>query len=188
MLKQPLKYRFMRIYGVLTTLVIALSLVVSLPAYGQDYFLDIPGIPGDVNVVGYEGQVCIKSFSWDVPAEVDFIGGYLRSNSLALVEFQFGKLIDLASPLLFGAVTGGQRHPLLTFSIVLRTDNGVRKLAVYELRDAFFSGYQPGGSRNFRPEEVISLKAEQVKITYYNVETNEELSSYEYNFRTAMGG
>jgi hypothetical protein len=69
----------MRIYGVLTTLVVALSLVASLPAYGQDYFLDIPGgpgfsvpIPGDANIVGYEGQICIKSFSWNVQADVDF--------------------------------------------------------------------------------------------------------------------
>jgi type VI protein secretion system component Hcp len=180
---------FMRIYGVLVILIVAFSLVFSLPAYGQDYFLDIPGISGDANTADYEEQICIKSFSWDVQAEVDLSqpGG---NSPPALVEFQFGKSMDPTSPLLFGAVTRGQSYPEITFSIVFVTDYGTRKAAVYELRNIVISGYQPGGSSGFRAEEVISLKAGQVKITYYNLETNanEEVSSYEYNFRTNIGG
>lgn len=190
----------MRIYGVLTTLVVVFSLAVSLPAYGQGYYLDIPGgsngprpIPGDVTIDGYVDQICVKSFSWDVQTLVSASGGGggpLVSGARIAEEFQFGKSMDIASPLLFGAVTGGQTYPLVTLNVVLITGDGVKKVATYELRGVIFSGLQPGGRNGFGAEEVISLRAEQVKISYFDLGSNgnEVLTTYEYNFRTNVGG
>jgi len=176
----------------LITTTVVFTLLFSLPVCGQDYYLDIRDIPGEVTVPEYKDQICITSFSWEVTREVPATGGGAASAASPL-EFKFGKSFDRASPLLFGGVADGRVIPEVIFTVVRANPEGPElfELMIYRLRNVRITGFQPGGMVESLPKEVISLQAEQVKISHFlqnpNGSTGDE-TTFEWNFSDNTGG
>lgn len=176
----------------ITTIVVFIFLF-SLSVCGQEYYLDIRNIPGEVTVPAYEDQICITSFSWGVRHEASStVGGGGGASAANAAEFKFGKSLDRASPLLFGAVANGERFPELTFTIARTGEMGTFVEAIYVLTNVTFTGFQPGGEVDSgQTKEVISLVAEEVKISHFRQDPDGspgDETIFTWDFATNTGG
>lgn len=151
----------------------------------QEYFLEIPNIDGEATTAGYEDQICISSFSWDVTSTITTGGG--GSGRGVAGPFRMGKNFDLASPLLYLSVPQGRFFPDMTLTIVTMDGNGQRRvLGEYSFTDVRITSYEPGGNTTALPTEVITITFGELEIKYFDSRGSE--TSATWNFTENVGG
>lgn len=174
-----------------------LFLLLSLPAltFSQgafEYYLDVPGIPGDANQSGYQNQICVTSFSYEVRSfeDPDVImmpgGAAVRAKQSFL---RISKALDRATPELFLAVVSGTTYNSVVLS-VLSPDlvTGTSALLTrYTLEDAVFAAVEQGGDTGSAPGEVVSLVSAKITVTHYSP-SGQVTSERFHNFRTNTSG
>jgi type VI secretion system Hcp family effector len=166
---------------------LALLLVTSAATSAQSvaYFLDIPDIPGNVTMTGYEDQICITSFSYGV-STTD--GSGRVSGAVEQLAFRLGKTFDVASPLLFSSCTGRMVLDRVTFTTVVTNpeDGSQQPLAEYEMDNVVIVSYQTGGSTDDPGNEVIVLRPERITISHFEADGSETTTFYD--FESGTGG
>ncbi len=105
-----------------------------------DYFLSIPGIPGDSTAVGHESAIVASSTSWDTMRPDDFVAG-----AAAFTPLVVDSSISQASPKLFEAAAAATVYPTVTLT-ESRTDSGkLIDFATWTLTSAVVTSYQTAG-------------------------------------------
>jgi type VI secretion system Hcp family effector len=90
-----------------------------------DYYLDLPSTPGEALATGFEKQIAVDAFSFNVEQTLN-IGSQSSgagAGKITFNPFQIKKHYDASSPKLFQAACVGQPFQKATFSIV-RTGSG----------------------------------------------------------------
>ena len=172
-----------------TKLLLLIGVLLALPSLvsAQDnYFLDIPGIPGESQDVQYFQQICISTFSWNV--EVDFTGGSGGGGASKAQQDDvlLGKVFDISSTELFEATLKSTvfKEMILT-ATALNSSGQSMPVTSYRFRDAFIVRYQPGGTEEGQVKEVIGIRADRVEITDYD-ENGNVVSVFGWNFNTNL--
>ena len=104
-------------------------------------YLDIPGIPGESRVAGYEDQIEVFGYSQSV-ANLD--------GAPVVLPLRFQHFVDKASPLLIEAVLLGSTLDTATLSVVTTGAAGTVAYIVIELMDPKVVAIESGDVINGR--------------------------------------
>jgi type VI secretion system secreted protein Hcp len=152
-------------------LFVACILAVALAAPARAaIFVNIDGIPGDVTVQGYEGQIEALSLSFSggpiVPkAGLKVCAAPPMKTQISAITLE--KVADAASPKLFLTAGQGKIFGSITITIVVPAGEGIREVAVYTLTNAFISRYE-ASSAGDRPSETVSLSFGKLQFKSIN--------------------
>ncbi len=151
-------------------LLLGALIVMSLSAVGRaeaamDMVLNIPGIPGDSTLPGYENQIKVLAWSWGASnaASCSFPTG-----KLSLQDLSFTKYFDVASTVLLTRMKDTTVIPSATLTMVpVGTSAPSETIA---LSNIIVSSVSTGGSGGEdRLTENVSFNFSQAVITYYCV-------------------
>lgn len=144
-------------------------------------YLELEGIPGDVDVAGREGTIEVGDIDWRVFLPTDRDDGTLtgtRKHS----GLTFVKNPDRSSPILFGKVCTGETVSKATFTFFEITDQGEErasfKLILEGVKVAAFTSYNPGVPTASHAESV-TLRYSKITMVYLdgNLQHSDEWSS-----------
>ena len=143
--------------------------VIGLMAVGRaeaalDMALNIPGIPGDSTVPGFENQINVLAWSWGA----NNTGTCQGPGQPNLQDLAVTKYLDLASTPLAGALKNGT---VLTSATLTIKSAGTSQLTeTIALSNVRVSSYSTGGSGGEdRLTENVTFNFSQAVITYYCV-------------------
>lgn len=134
-----------------------------------DAFLKIDGVESEATRKGFEKQIELYSFSWGAsnPSTIGSGGGG-GAGKATISSFNFMKVTDKASPVLFQMCCSGKHIPRAT--VVLHKAGGDEAVnyLTYEFENCFIESIQWSGSSggDDRPTESVSLAFGKVSITY----------------------
>ena len=139
-------------------------LVVGRAEAALDLVLNIPGIPGDSTIPGYENQIKVLAWSWGASNSGTCSGpGQINVQDLALTKY-----FDLASTPLVAALKNGTVLTSATLTI-LTAGTGERSETI-AMSNVKISSYSSGGSGGEdRLTENVTFGFSQAVITYYCV-------------------
>ena len=100
-------------------------------AVAAQYFLAVPGVPGESTAAGHPGAINVDSVSWGVSAGA-------TSFSPLIVTAPMSQ----ASPLLFLAIAAGTVYPVITLTAARATPAGQTDFAEWTLSNVVFTKYE----------------------------------------------
>jgi type VI secretion system secreted protein Hcp len=93
-------------------LVLACAFVLALPAGASaKLFLELPGVPGESQVIGFENQIELDSYQWGVSNSIQVGTSGSKAGKPAFSEFVVSKRLDKASPALMLRAANGAAFP-----------------------------------------------------------------------------
>ena len=102
-----------------------------------EYFLSIPGVPGDSSAVGHESAIVANSTSWDTMRPEDFLGG-----AAAFAPLVVDSSISKASPLLFESASAGTTYPTVSLTAAQIDGGTLTDFALWTLNNVRVASYQ----------------------------------------------
>lgn len=148
----------------LSALTVMCMLAVGRAEAALDMVLNIPGIPGDSTLPGYENQITVLAWSWGASNA----GTCQFPGSLNLQDLSLTKYTDLATNPLIAALANGTVLPSATLTILpAGTGQPSERIALSAVRVSSVSTGGSGGET--RLTENVSLFFSQAVITYYCV-------------------
>jgi type VI secretion system secreted protein Hcp len=130
-------------------------------AEGEQYFLKLEGITGDVVMKDFTGAIQLTEFSWGASRSADngSSTGKQEKEKQLTVETTFSQ----ASPLLMLAAVDGK--PIKTGELDAADSQG-NLFYKATLSDVIISSYQTGGVGGDRPTESISLSFGKIAFSF----------------------
>lgn len=118
----------------------AIAVVATSPAFADTrIFLEVPGIEGDAQVVGFERQIELQAVSLGLVSP--------GRRPCVAQDVSLTKFIDQATADLIAATAGGRSFPTVKLTFVnLASGGAVAPTIQFTFSDARFSSYQAGGS------------------------------------------
>lgn len=107
----------MRLKTLCSLALLATLTLVGLPARAMDYFLAIPGIPGESTDRDHRDWIDLASFHWGLHADPD--GG-----KPFVSDFRWTQGVDRSVPLIFLGVASGTRYDSATLDVSTRRPDG----------------------------------------------------------------
>ncbi len=134
-----------------------------------DAFIKLDGVDGESTRKDFEKQIEILSFSWGAsnPVTIGSAGPGGGAGKASLSSFNFMKISDAASPVMFQSCCAGKHFP--TAKVSLRKAGGqAMDYLVYEFENCFIDSVQWSGSSggDDRPIESVSVTFGKVTVTY----------------------
>ena len=170
------------IFFVLALGLIAAGATSSFPtanAAGSDpIFMQIPGIDGDVTVIGHEKEIELNSFQFGASLAVSPIGGGggASAGKVSLSEIVGTKMMDKSSPLLFQKLVTGSHIPKIDIYFVKFNAGAPQTYAHYILEDVLISSYSVSSGGDL-PTESISLNFAKIQFEFTPNNTDGTLGS-----------
>ncbi|MGH9446053.1 MAG: Hcp family type VI secretion system effector [Terriglobia bacterium] len=130
--------------------------------------MDIPSIPGECKVKGYEKKIELLSYSHGVAMQItgDQSNAARTSGKPNHQDFTVTKFLDIASVPSYDACNKATKLGAITITVG-RNDNGtVLPFIVYELGDTLLSSVSIGGGGGGKPQETLTLNYTTIKWTY----------------------
>jgi type VI secretion system secreted protein Hcp len=123
----------------------------AMPATADDFFLSIPGVPGESQDSKHKGEIDVLSFT------------QVADGKACL--FTINKRTDRSSPTLAAAATG--RTPFASARLTVRKA-GFDQLDYYivNMQSVAVEGYSQSGAQSSVPVEQVALVPRTVSITY----------------------
>ena len=129
------------------------------------FIMDIPGIPGESKLAGFEKKIDVLGFSHGVVMRVER-GPDRTPGGPDLQDFAITKYLDSASTLLNLACCTGQDQGTVTITLG-RSDQGAVSVGmVYELSHVIVSCVTISGGGEGVPLETLTLNYTQIKWTF----------------------
>jgi type VI protein secretion system component Hcp len=152
-----------RLLALITVCLLAMAFSVvpasAAPAFNYDVYLKLDGITGESIVRGYENWIIPTHIDFEVSNQGNTSAGGGAGKSL-LNQFNFKKIIDSTSPLLFAKTVSGEHIPKGQIVFVKPGKEPIILLTI-DLTDIIISDY------NFSDlDETISLKFDSIKLSY----------------------
>jgi type VI secretion system secreted protein Hcp len=157
------------------TAVVSFAFALALPktAMADVIALKIPGILGDLKVVGFEKQIEVMSLSNNIlnPVKAGSPGGGGAAGKAVFSDMTIRKRIDTASPALFLAIVTGKHFPNAVLTFV--QDSGGSLLAVFEitLTDIVVSKIETDAT-----EKNVLAGQEQIDLNFTKIQLKDELT------------
>lgn len=131
-----------------------------------DMVLNIPGIPGDSVVPGYEGQITVLAWSWGASSSATTCG---PGSTISLQDLNVTKYLDVATNPLTAALKNSTVLPSATLTIL--PAGGGQPTQTIALSAFRVTSYSTGGSGGeSRLTDNVSFNFSQAVITYYFVD------------------
>jgi type VI secretion system secreted protein Hcp len=129
-----------------------------------DMALNIPGIPGDSTVPGFEGQINVLAWSWGASNN----GTCQGPGQANLQDLSLTKYLDIASTPLASALRNGT--VLTSATLTIKSAGTAQLTETIALSNVRVSSYSTGGSGGEdRLTENVTFNFSQAVITYYCV-------------------
>src|SRR5919201_1623511 len=112
-----------------------------------DAFLKIAGVPGESSDIKHKGEIDVLAFSWNIKQSIAAPGGGGGAGKAQVSDFSIIKRIDSASPVLFGAVCGGElfKDAVFTVETAGGGQKGMSGFYKVTFTDVLISSVAPGG-------------------------------------------
>ncbi len=165
-----MKLRFSQL---LKTAPLALGAAQSLKVEGgQQIYLALNGITGEVADSAHKGQVAINSFSLGVSNSGTVGGGGGGAGKVSFQDMSTSALLSAASPVLSFYCASGKHIPTATLTVETTDTMSVKPIPIYTivLTDVLVTSVTTGGSDS-RPGENYSLNFGQISWTYVPINT-----------------
>ncbi|MDX2114720.1 MAG: type VI secretion system tube protein Hcp [Planctomycetota bacterium] len=137
-----------------------------------EMYLKLNGIDGDSTAKGYEKQIELSTYSFSVSQASNAphtSAGSHADNRATFSDFNFGKLLDVASPTLFQYCATGKVIPDATLTLC-RPNEKQTVYQVIKFKKLIVSSYAPGGSAGMgTPTESISLRFSEMTMQYTQI-------------------
>ena len=139
-----------------------------MPAVG---FLEIDGIPGDSKIKGFEDQIEVVWWGYNIsqPVSRGASGrGSLTTGAANVAPFQITKKMDQASPKLMLHSYNGKHIPKITLTLRRQAGDQFVTFCEIELEDAVISTYQRVAdiTGDGLPEELVGFTFSKMRKTY----------------------
>lgn len=130
------------------------------------WYAKFDGVDGSVTDEGYQGQIKLESFSWDVTNQGPISPGGTRMTHR---DFHFVKFVDKASPVLMKLSCAGDQIPQATMTLTRTTGDQSEPYMVVTLKDCIITNYSIGGSSSGEsfPLEEVSISFSEVRYDFY---------------------
>jgi len=134
-------------------------------------YCEFEGIKGDVTAAGFEGQINLSSFNFNVSRHVSMEPGNVanRESSIPqLSEITLTKGLDGSSPLLFKASVAAAAGKPVKLHFVRTADQSIQEYLRFELTDCVVSSYRISaqGAEGIRPREELKLSYSTIIISH----------------------
>lgn len=132
-----------------------------------DMHIKMDTIPGNSEIKGFEGQIQIHSFSWDMQQTTSFShssgGGAGKVN---VGDLHFVHFVDKATPKLMIACCTGQH--IKDAVLTCRKAGGDSAVDFFKitLQDVIVSSVSPVGTKDDMPSETITLAFADYKVEF----------------------
>jgi len=134
-----------------------------------DAFIKFPGVEGESKRKGFEKQIAVLSFSFGAsnPSTVGSGGGG-GAGKASISSFNFMKLSDVTSPILFQKCCAGDHFDKVTVTLNKAGGTAAVDFLLYEFEQVFVDSIQWSGSSggDDTPMESVSLSFGKVTVTY----------------------
>lgn len=126
-------------------------------------FLELPGVKGDAQLKGFEGQIELMSMNYN------FNTGGGRKLDCGDQAFSVAKSIDMASADIIMSAATGKAFPLAKITIVRAGEDNAQRVIQFDLSDVRFASYSTGGEAD-EPAfmESVDLTYSKLTGTVYN--------------------
>lgn len=139
-----------------------------------DYFLKIPGIPGESKRAGHEEEIEILSWSWGETQEAALLLPAVQSareaankSAISPNEIEFEMNMSKASPKLMEAVASGKIFEQEVVLTGYRATGEPEPYLLIKMKPVYITSYQTGGSNSDTvPVDTISLNFGAIKFEY----------------------
>jgi type VI secretion system secreted protein Hcp len=132
----------------------------------SDFFLTIPGIPGDSLDANFPKQIEVLDWSWGVTTAISPTNPGSGASKSKPSPFTFVSRLGSASPKLFLACAQGTSIPSATLS-ARHSGAGATVYLVIKLKTVFVTSYQVApGPVDAYPLDVVRLEYGAATITY----------------------
>ena len=135
-----------------------------------DAFIKIPGVEGESKRKGFEKQIEVHSFSIGAsnPSTIGHGGSGGGGGKVSVSSFNFMKLTDITSPILFQKCCSGDHFDKVKVSLNKAGGTSAVDFLVYEFEQVFVDSIQWSGSSggDDTPVESISLSFGKIAVTY----------------------
>lgn len=132
-----------------------------------DMHIKMDTIPGNSEIKGFEGQIQVQSFSWNMQQTTSFShssgGGAGKVN---VGDLHFVHFVDKATPKLMIACCTGQH--IKDAVLTCRKAGGDSAVDFFKitLQDVIVSSVSPVGTKDDTPSETITLAFSDYKVEY----------------------
>lgn len=135
------------------------SLLLACAAHAEDvFYLNIPGITGDVVAQGYQGWITVTSFAEGFSGADSGSGAGTGNSRASCQEFKIVKPLDVTSPQIALAVVRNEIFGPIQLAVV-QSGKFQAQYLTFTLSNAVISAVQFGG------DETTSARVETLKIT-----------------------
>lgn len=145
-------------------------------------YCEYPGIQGDVTAAGFEGQIFISSFNFDVRRKISMEPGNLanRENtrpSISVVTLTKG--LDKSSPLIFKESLATSTGKTVKLHFVRTQDEKLMEYMTFELEDCVVSGFKTSGEgrKGGLPREEITLSYAKLVVSHTQFDKSNKAGS-----------
>jgi type VI secretion system secreted protein Hcp len=148
-------------------LVLACAFLLALPSGASaKLFLELPGVPGESQVVGFEDQIVLQSFQLGVGNSVGTSSsGQKMAGKASFSEMTVTKGLDRASPELMLRTANGMVSPTARLRLTRTTAEGESTILRYCFTQVRFSGWsQSSGGET--PSESLSFSYATIVQSY----------------------
>lgn len=153
--------------SVVTALLVLLVPFAS-PAFADRYYLQLPGVPGEVTDSAFRDQIELDGYRLDAlnVINVGSTGGGGGAGRAQLAGLEVVKVLDRSSPYLLQALVRGQPFPSATLSVVDET-SGTVYLTV-DLTVVYVEQVREGGRRAQagRPLQTVLFQYGSIEYRY----------------------
>ncbi len=145
-------------------LFIATLLLIGHPAFAQNYFLDVSGIPGESTVAAHPNTIAASSFSLSVTNP---------GTGVVFSDLAVTKALDKSSPPLFLASAQGTNLASVIL-YVQKTGSGATPFDYYtiKLTNAKVSSIFQNGSSGNPTSETVTFRYQRIEIDYVGQNPN----------------
>jgi len=159
----------MKVYHARIIWVLIFGVFISGTVYGSaKIYMEIPDIPGESNDVGYEDQIELFTWSFNIKRPITLSAGGRVPSKTTFSEVRVTKQLDKASPLLMDRLVSGTRIPTMHLRATRFGSGGAPyEYLVIELEDVWITGLSLSDTASGdNGEEIMTLNYGSLRYTY----------------------
>ncbi|PIE41153.1 MAG: hemolysin-coregulated protein [Gammaproteobacteria bacterium] len=132
-------------------------------------YMEYEGIEGNVTMEGYEGQIELQNFSWNVGRGISMITGRTsnrEASSPNVGEVCVSKIMDKSTPLLVQESVIGTKGKKVIIHLTRTGGDAEEEYMTYTLHDCLISSYSVSSGENTDTSETLSLSFTGIETAY----------------------